>query len=413
MATSPLQRRCRAITRRTAVRRMLVASAVVSVPPIVGLGQQATSSGAVHVERQPTGSEIWQVTTEEFSHSNIYCEVPYCSRDSRYFVYQRSNPKLSGNRTEFMVVELGTWRQHRLDTALGVGGSAISHDGMFCYLKQADDGEVDLMRADLADGSIEKIYRMKDDVRIRSLGTVSTDRRYYAGGTKIDPGWTMFDILLVDLEKGQQKILDRDPFILNPHPQFEPGQGRTLMIQHNRGGKYSADGKRERLVGATLYLLSVPEGKRTELQAGTPYTTACTGHEAWIGDTQEMLLTVSSRGDYAPEKGNLLAVRAGGPARVVAKGYRFAHVGVSRCGRLFSCDDFQGAYKAVIGSNRTGETAVVCETKSAPTSSQNTHPHPYLTPDLKWVIFNSNRSGFPHVYAGSVPEGMVAKLLRT
>jgi hypothetical protein len=98
---------------------------------------------------------------------------------------------------------------------------------------------------------------------------------------------------------------------------------------------------------------------------------------------------------------------------VVAKGYRFAHVGVSRCGRLFSCDDFQGAYKAVIGSNQTGKTAVVCETKSSPTRSQSTHPHPYLTPDLKWVIFNSNRSGFPHVHAASVPDGMVAQLLKT
>jgi len=87
------------------------------------------------------------------------------------------------------------------------------------------------------------------------------------------------------------------------------------------------------------------------------------------------------------------------------------HVGVSRCGRLFSCDDWQGAFKLVIGSNATGETAVVCESKSSPARSQNTHPHPYLTPDLKWVIFNSNRSGFPHVYAASVPEGMVEGLL--
>jgi hypothetical protein len=188
------------------------------------------------------------------------------------------------------------------------------------------------------------------------------------------------------------------------------------MIQHNRGGKYSPDGKLERLVGeegATLYVLSVPDGVRTELQVGKPYTTPCTGHEAWIGNTQEMLLTVSAGGDYAPQKGNLLGVRAGEPARVVAKGYRFAHVGVSRCGRLFSCDDWQGAFAIVIGSNETGRTAVVCESKSAPTRSQNTHPHPYLTPDLKWVVFNSNRSGFPHVYAASVPEGMIEELLGT
>jgi hypothetical protein len=401
------------ITRRTALGRMLVAGAAAAVPPAVGLGEKQGASGAVHVERQPTGAEIWQVTTDHLSHSNIYCEVPYCSSDSRYFVYQRQNPKLSGNRTEFMAVELGTWKQHRLDVATGTGGCAISHDGLFYYLKRTDDGEVELMRADLADGSIEKVYRLADDVRVRSLGTVSTDRRYYASGTKTDPGWTMFDILLVDLEKGEQKILDRDPFILNPHPQFEPGEGRTLMIQHNRGGKYSPSGEMERLVGpegATLYLLSVPQGKRTELQVGTPYTTPCTGHEAWIGNTREILLTVSARDEYAPEKGNLLAIRSGGPARVVARGYRFAHVGVSRCGRLFSCDDFQGAYQVVIGSNRTGQTGVVCQTKTSPTRSQSTHPHPYLTPDLKWVIFNSNRTGFPHVYAASVPQGMIDRL---
>jgi hypothetical protein len=403
------------ITRRTAVRRMVAGTAGLAGAGVIGIGQTSNSEGAVHVERQPNGAEIWQVTTEELSHSNIYCEVPYCSRDSRYFVYQRQNPKLSGNRTEFMVVELGTWKQERLDTAVGVGGCAISHDGLFYYFKQTGDGEVELMRADLADGSIERVYRMQDGVRVRSLGTVSTDRRYYAGGTKVDPGWDMFDILLVDLEQGQQKILDWDPFILNPHPQFEPSRGRTLMIQHNRGGKYSADGTRQRLVGpegATLYLLSVPDGKRTELLVGKPYTTACTGHEAWIGDTQEMLLTVAAHDDYAPEKGNLLGVRAGSPARVVAKGYRFAHVGVSRCGRLFSCDDFQGTYKVVIGSNQTGKTAEVCETRTSPTRSQASHPHPYLTPDLKWVIFNSNRTGFAHIYAASVPEGMVEEILK-
>jgi len=400
MSKLPFRPGPRTITRRTAVRRMLAASAAVAVPPALGVAQQATAGGAIHVERQPTGAEIWQVTTDEFSHSNIYCEVPYCSSDSR-------------NRTELMVVELGTWKQDRLDTCSGIGGSAISHDGLFYYLKQTDGGDLDLLRADLADGSIEPVYRLQDDVRVRSLGTVATDRRYYAGGAKTDPGWSMFDVLLVDLEKGTQKILDRDPFILNPHPQFEPGEGRTLMIQHNRGGKYSADGKLERLVGsegATLYLLSVPDGERTTLQVGTPYTTACTGHEAWIGDTREMLLTVSARDAFAPEKGNLLGVRAGQPARVVAKGYRFNHVGVSRCGRLFSCDDWQGAFKIVIGSIRTGETAVVCDSMTSPTRGQNTHPHAYLTPDLKWVVFNSNRSGFPHIYAASVPEGMVDPL---
>jgi hypothetical protein len=61
------------------------------------------------IAQEPNGVEVHQVTADRLAHSNIYCEIPYCSRDSRYFVYQRTNPNLKGNRTEFMVVELGTW----------------------------------------------------------------------------------------------------------------------------------------------------------------------------------------------------------------------------------------------------------------------------------------------------------------
>jgi hypothetical protein len=372
------------------------------------------SVGGRFVEKQPTGAEIWQVTTEEFDQSDIYGEVPYCSRNSRYFVYARRNPALKTNRTEFLLVDLGTWNQQRLDVAISISGCAMSHDGAFYYLKQSDDGSTDLMRADLENGKVTAVYRLPPGLAIRSLGTVTTDGRYYAGGTMTEPGWKMFDITLIDLQKGEHRILDRDPFILNPHPQFEPGEGQMLMIQHNRGGKYSSDGQLERLVGpegATLYVLSVPEGRRTELPVGTPHTTSCTGHEAWIGTTGEMLLSVSASGEFRPEKGNLLAVRAGQPPRVVARGYRFNHVGASRCGRIFSADDWQPPYKIVIGSTQTERAAVICESKTSPTRSQNTHPHPYVTPDLKWVIFNSNRTGQDHVYAARIPDELMATLL--
>jgi hypothetical protein len=84
------------------------------------------STAGRFVEKQPTGAEIWQVTTEEFDQSDIYGEVPYCSRDSRHFVYARRNPALKTNRTEFMLVELGTWKQQRLNTAISISGCAIS-----------------------------------------------------------------------------------------------------------------------------------------------------------------------------------------------------------------------------------------------------------------------------------------------
>jgi len=401
------------VSRRTALQA--VAAGAAAWTGVARLAHAAEPcAGGRFVEKQATGAEIWQLTTEEFDQSDIYGEVPYGSRDSRYLVYARRNPALRVNRTEFMLVELGTWKQQRLDTAVSISGCAISHEGMFYYLKQSDDGSTDLMRADLANGNITAVYRLPPGLAIRSLGTVTTDGRHYAGGTMSEPGWKMFDITLIDLQKGEHRILDRDPFILNPHPQFEPGEGRALMIQHNRGGRYSPDGQLERLVGpegATLYLLSVPDGHRTELRVGTPHTTPCTGHEAWIGTTGEMLLSVATSGEFRPEKGNLLAVRAGQPPRVVARGYRINHVGASRCGRIFSADDWQSPYKIVIGSTQVERAAVICESKTVPTRSQNTHPHPYVTPDLKWVIFNSNRSGSDHIYAARIPDELMASLL--
>ena len=418
----PMSSQKEKMSRREFLRRSgQVASGLVSagIPASTGraVGQASPASVgvAIRLERQSTGSEIWQVTTEQFRQSNIYCELPYCSGDCRHFIYERYDPKLSGkNKTELMVVELGTWKQRRLDVAWRLTGSAITNDGTFYYLKQTGEETLSLMRVDLSDGTPEEVYQIAGESSFRSLGTVSTDERYYVCGTRLGDDYQMFGIMLVDLQKGAETIIDRDPFILNPHPQFERGSGNDLMIQHNRGGEYTPEGKRIRLVGpegATLYLLSVPEGGRTELRVGTPHTTPVTGHETWIGVTKEILLTVMAKGDYAPDKGNLLAVRAGSPPRVVAKGYKFNHVGVSRCGRFFCCDDWQGTAKIVIGSIRTGKTAVVCESRASMSGPQNTHPHAYLTPDLKWVVFNSDRSGFPHVHAASVPDGMIEGLL--
>lgn len=363
------------------------------------------------------GAEIWQVTTTGRRHSNIYCEVPYCSRSSRYFVYERALERPErGNGTELVAVELGTWKEERLDVAAGLGGLAISKDGVLYYLQRSGEKDLDLLRADLDDGKPERAYRRKAEPWIFSLGTVSRDGRWYAGGIRLAQDWSLFGIVAVDLETGKEEVIDRDPFILNPHPQFDPGNPARLMIQHNRGGRYSAAGKLERLVGpegATLYFLSVPAGKRTELRVGTPHTTPCTGHEAWIGETGAALLTVAASGDYAPERGNLLSVREGEPAKVVSKGHNFNHVGVSRCGKYFACDDWRPPYPLVVGSIETGRSAVLCDSETSPTGTQDTHPHAYLTPDLKWLIFNSNRSGSPRIYAARVPEGLLAGLAKS
>ncbi len=411
------------ITRRGALKQLasVAAGTLVSTRFVTGQTRPATPQSApaaaaqpVLVERLSTGTEIWQVTTEQRPQSNIYCELPYCSTDSRYFVYERKNRKENkDNPTEFMVVELGTWKQHLLDVGWNMTGCAITRDGVFYYLKRTPGREVDLMRADLSKGQPQSLFRLQHPAVAGSLGTVSPDGRYYARGQRLDQEYKRFGILLVDLQKGTETVIDEDPYNFNPHPQFDPSRNDRLMIQHNRGSKFSPEGVRERAVGpegATLYLLSVPDAKRTELQVGRPYTTAISGHEAWIATRGEILLSVLAQDGYTPDKGNLLCVRPGQPARVAARGFQANHVHVSRCGRFFCCDDWRGTCKIVIGSLQTGRTAVICESKTSMGRNANTHPHAYLTPNLKWVVFNSDRSGFAHIHAASVPPGLMETL---
>ena len=365
---------------------------------------------AIRLTQQDTGSTVYQVTEDSLSKSNIYCEIPYCSADSRYFVFSRTNQEHARNRTEYVLCELGTWK---MDIGgRGRGGIAITHSGIFYFLRDADDKAMELVKLDLATGKSEAVCAFQEAIRARSLGTVSPDGRFYAYGVTVGDKYEEFGIELVDIDTGTRQIIDTDPYILNPHPQFEPSEGKQIMVQHNRGGKIDENGNRIRLVGeegATLYLLNIADGKRATLQVGKPYTTPATGHEAWIGNTKEILLTVSASGDFTAEKGNLLGVRAGKPARVVSTGYRYAHVGVSVCGRFFCCDDGASG-DVVIGSIKTGKRAVVCHSESSFGRAQNTHPHPYLTPDLKWVIFNSDRSGEPQIHAATAPDGMIEEL---
>ena len=89
---------------------------------------------AIKLMQQDTGSTVYQVTEDSLSKSNIYCEIPYCSADSRYFVFSRSNPEHRSNRSEYVICELGTWETHV--GGCGRGGIAITHGGMFYFLRR-------------------------------------------------------------------------------------------------------------------------------------------------------------------------------------------------------------------------------------------------------------------------------------
>lgn len=370
-----------------------------------------------------------QVSEGAGNHSSIYNEVCYMDPSSQWVIYVTSvggrdlggglrqqdfNAQRQDRGVDLVFrfnLESGE-RQLLEEGSYGLMGMAISPDQRyFFHTRRANDG-IELVRTDLVTGEQILLLVIEGDQPLNSLGSVAQDMRSYIVARRLGP--REFGLLRCDLEMGTcQLIHEGGSDLCNMHPQIEPAKAQDILVQHNRGAEFDDDGRMLRLIGdigATLYLIDRNGSNRRQLPVGKPYTHPVQGHQSWIGKTGEIILTIGTSADYARQKGNLLAVRPGDEkARVIARGHVYCHPNASRDGRFFVADEFeQGGL--VVGSIRTGRTKLIGLTGASLGTNQYTHPHPYLSPDCRWVIFTSDRTGQPHVYALRIPDGLLESL---
>ncbi len=359
-----------------------------------------------------SGARIKQLTSAPIMSTSIYCEVPFMDASSRYVVFDRQRD--SYGPAEYWRADLAT--NHITPICEGsrkFNGAVVSTDQRFFYcLRNVGASGFEVLRTDIV--TLEQESRAYDGLPIPdSMATVGPDHRFYIYGAWL--GGKMWGVVRLDLETGEHKVIDQGADLVNSHPQIEPGQGVDVMIQHNRGA-ISENGEITRLVGeegATIYLIGLDGGPRRALPVGKPHTLPCMGHQAWIGSTGEIILTTCDgpRGQMI-EQGNLLAVRPGDEhARVIAGGYVYGHPNASRDGRFFVSDTFEEG-DIIVGSIGTGRTRLLCRSGSSQSwlSPQWCHPHPYLSPDNRWVIFTSDATGIAQLYAAEVPDGFLEEL---
>ena len=357
-----------------------------------------------------SGATIWQMTSGVAIHHQIYGEVPYTDPSSRWLVYVKQRDTY-GPVEVWRADLVRRWVTPVCDGVVGTRGMAVSPDQRWFYCVRGDEDDTfELVRTEIA--TLEQTsWTFTGPPFVRCLGSASPDGDTYVTGTELEPG--RYGIVRFDLSDGSREVIHEGPEIFNAHPQIEPGEGRLVLVQNNRGGEFDAQGRVLRSVGeigANLYLIDIDGGNYQELPVGRPYTYPVQGHQCWIGTTGQILLTDGPPVEEAVEKGNLFAVAPGDEAaRVVATGHCYCHPNASRDGRFFASDTRPG-HLIVVGSLRTGRFRTLCHTRTSFGAPQFTHPHPYLTPDNAWVIYNSDRTGIPHVHAARVPEGLLEEL---
>lgn len=358
-----------------------------------------------------SGAQVIQITSAPIISNNIYCEQPYCTPDGERFAFIRIFYHPHEIVKALWICDLKTRRIAMVEPEIQLGVANCKYSGIIYYGVDKNDGRK-LIKLSLDTLEKEVVFNL-DGVPIKRIYSVSPDQRYCLGFNIPRPG--KCQVIRLDLKRGDWKIIHENVDIINPHLQYEPSRGNDILVQHNRGGMVDEAGNIIRLVGeegATHYVID-NEGKNyRQLPVGKPYTAPSTGHSCWVGDTGEILVTVRASHEEALRNGNLLMAKPGAKrAKTIAKGYRFGHISASKDGKYFIGDAWNAPGKPiVVGSIKTGRCMILCNPETSGGSPQYTHPHPYMTGDNKWIIYNSDKTGIPQIYVARIPPEFLDSL---
>lgn len=351
------------------------------------------------------GAALTQITSASLISHNIYCEERYTSADGQYLVFLRS--ALGQVNEELWLHETGTAAVARIGGPLsGHPASNIYSDALY-YVRAGQTSERTLVRLDLKALEEEEVFDLTQCPSTRyPVASVSPDERYYVG--KFHMGDDRWGLYRVDLQRGGWEVFHEHEGICNPHPQFEPSEGKDILVQWNRGSHVDEE---ENVIvwgserGTTLYVIDREGGNLRPLPVGTPLTGAVTGHECWVGATGTVILTTHGA--------NRNEIRTAGPgadtSRCLWDGVDFNHISVSVDGKFWVTDDATNG-RIYVGSVETNRMLPLCDTGTSYGHPQYTHPHAYMTPDNKRVIFNSDRTGIAQVWCADIPRGFLDSL---
>ncbi|MBC8355984.1 MAG: hypothetical protein H8E66_28740 [Planctomycetes bacterium] len=234
-----------------------------------------------------SGSEVVQFTSQPVVSTNVQMEQRFAMADGRRIAIERQP---FGQAPELWVCDLDTNRLYRIGAGRATTAS-FSRDAIF-YLTPSPEAR--LMRLNLADLSTRKIMAIPDDPAPRKLA-VSPDERWLVAGPFLVRD-NLFRLDLIELANGKRTTLCELEDIPNPHPQFDPGNPSPLLVQVNRGSKYTSSAgltRRSGLLGATLCLVAVPSGEVAPLPVGLPDTPAISGHSTRAGRSGRVVFTTA------------------------------------------------------------------------------------------------------------------------
>ena len=363
----------------------------------------------MHVETDPESLvEIYQLTDDVRPTDNIYGEQPYSSpQGNRIAVRHYRTESMDGG---LCILDLADGSLHSVLTEMPRFPAFHAWGEYLYYQEEAEDALV-LKRCHYDTLVKEAAATLPAAEGRFSYGTVSPDHRFYA--VSVHQENEPCRVLLFDLVEGSSRVLARNPTQYFKHEQFSRGGRNRLLIQANS-------------VDRTVVNLGVMETDREGIDwlpvdappitpygrwpGGERHTPRCTGHEAWVGETDRVFLSTGY--DEARATNIWTAASAESSPTPVGKTPRkFGHVSVSRCGKLWLADaPGEEGVPIYVGSLDSDVCHRLVFSRTVHDGQQWSHTHPYLTADNRWLIFTSSRSGRAQVYGARISDQLLSRV---
>ncbi|MBI5095542.1 MAG: hypothetical protein HZB26_24305 [Candidatus Hydrogenedentes bacterium] len=217
----------------------------------------------------------------------------------------------------------------------------------------------------------------------RSLATIDENGAAYIGSVFNDKGEAL--IFKTDTANGKTSVLHSTTSLVHLH--VDP-QGKTLFfIDHKEN------------TGPSLI---DTDGKNLR-----PYPFRKFSHHTWFGKTGLM------QGTLVPPGAALVTVREGDPEPVIlAEGRYYWHSSASVDAQWIISDTNWPQEGLFLLHVPTRTVTYVCDTRSSCSHPQWSHPHPALSPTMKYVLYNSDMTGIGQVYLANLTEEFLEKASR-
>ena len=335
-----------------------------------------------HITDPDTGVEITQLTSFPTVNSNLYFHSRCFTPDARTVIFQSMTKADRNGIMDLYAVNVDGTELRQLSDSERIDGIALHPGGGTVYYAQGRS----VYEQDIETGDIHEFARFPGGVTVGGGATMTESGKSLCMNATLPEGQ---GIALVSTENGGIRMVPTECY--PAHLQIEPSTGETALYA---GPSWSG-------TGHSLKIVQLHEDGEIELPLHEH-----NGHFAWMGTTG-MVYTGSVFGVNRISACN----DNGEDCRTVVEGPPyFWHPGCDPTGEWMVSDTNWPDQGLWLINTRTGKMKYLCASGSSNSHPAWSHPHPCVGPRSEVVVFNSDRTGVPHIYAAHIPEEFRAEL---